>query len=387
MVRNTLTHFNLDSLLAEISPGAPCGEDISHDIDFMELERLVQGTPKIQLGEHIQESKEPDWEKVYQQSLKLFERSRDLRLIIYLTLSKLCLDGVKGFCDGLALLRGIVERYWEQLFPQLDPDDNNDPTERMNIIGSLSPAPSVMSDHDTIKFIPRLMNLPLCTPADAHLPHPSLKHLLLASGEISVPNTKADDFPSMPLIDAAFDQADIQELQTTNQLLQGCIGHLHALDHLLTAHVGSSMGPDFKKLEQVLKQMQMKTGSYLERKGSSPNELQVFQTNEKKNTHFRDKTTESDESLTDTKKKELSPGELSTQALSGRITSNQDVHKALDMVIAYYEQNEPSSPVPLLLKRAKRLVGLNFVDIIRNLSPDAMAQVQVLSGEEESNEN
>jgi type VI secretion system protein ImpA len=51
------------------------------------------------------------------------------------------------------------------------------------------------------------------------------------------------------------------------------------------------------------------------------------------------------------------------------------------------KKNEPSSPVPLLLKRAKRLVGLSFVDIIRNLSPDAMAQVQMVSGEEESTDN
>jgi type VI secretion system protein ImpA len=53
------------------------------------------------------------------------------------------------------------------------------------------------------------------------------------------------------------------------------------------------------------------------------------------------------------------------------------------MIIRYYEQHEPSSPLPLLLKRAKRLVGRSFVDIIRDISPDAMTQVQVVSGEEE----
>ncbi len=74
--------------------------------------------------------------------------------------------------------------------------------------------------------------------------------------------------------------------------------------------------------------------------------------------------------------------ELLNQKLSGQIRSNQDIHKALDMIIQYYEQHEPSSPVPLLLKRAKRLVGRTFVDIIRDISPDAMTQVQMVSGEE-----
>ena len=71
------------------------------------------------------------------------------------------------------------------------------------------------------------------------------------------------------------------------------------------------------------------------------------------------------------------------QQLSGRLASNQDVLKALDMILAYYQQSEPSSPVPLLIKRAKRLVGKSFVDIIRDLSPDAMAQVKMVSGDED----
>jgi type VI secretion system protein ImpA len=73
--------------------------------------------------------------------------------------------------------------------------------------------------------------------------------------------------------------------------------------------------------------------------------------------------------------------------LFGRITSNQDVLKALDMIVAYYTQNEPSSPVPLLIKRAKRLVGKSFVDIIRDLSPDAMSQVKIVSGDEDQPED
>jgi type VI secretion system protein ImpA len=135
-----VTNMDIDTLLSEISTDAPCGEDVSYDVAFMELERLAEGTTETQVGDHIQEGVEPDWKKVYKLSLDLLHRSRDLRLILYLTASALRLDGLQGFRDGLALLRGVVERFWEPLFPQLDPDDDNDPLERMNIIGSLSPA-------------------------------------------------------------------------------------------------------------------------------------------------------------------------------------------------------------------------------------------------------
>jgi type VI secretion system protein ImpA len=382
-----LTHFDLDALLTEISPDIPCGEDISYDIDFLELERLVQGTAETQVGDQIHESEEPDWDKVYRQSLKLLERSRDLRLIIYLTVSKLCLEGLPGFFDGLSLLRGVVENYWDYLFPQLDPEDDNDPTQRINIIGSLSPLPSVMSDHDALKFIPRLMNVPLCKPDDVRLPHPTLRQILLASGEISAPKAEINDFPSMQLIDAAFEQADIQALQNTDQILTECIEHLQMLDKLLIDHVGSATAPNFSRLDQLLKQMQAKTAMYLERRGYSPKVSLLVQTQKKIKSYFSDNQLQPGKTQANTRKMEVSAGESSNQQLSGKITSNQDVHKALDMIIVYYEKNEPSSPVPLLLKRAKRLVGLSFVDIIRNLSPDAMAQVQMVSGEEESTDN
>ncbi len=60
-----MANFDLDALLTEISPDAPCGEDISYDAAFMELERLAKGTTETQVGDHIQESEEPDWKKVY----------------------------------------------------------------------------------------------------------------------------------------------------------------------------------------------------------------------------------------------------------------------------------------------------------------------------------
>jgi hypothetical protein len=40
-----------------------------------------------------------------------------------------------------------------------------------------------------------------------------------------------------------------------------------------------------------------------------------------------------------------------------------------------------------LIKRAKRLVGKSFVDIIRDLSPDAMSQVKMVSGDEDQPED
>ncbi len=377
-----MTHFDVEALLAEISPDAPCGEDISYDAAFLELERIAQGRAETQVGDYVQEREEPDWKEVYRQSLALLQRSRDLRLILYLTASSLRLNGLASFRDGLALMRGVVDRYWDHVFPQLDPEDDNDPLERINIISALSPPSSTMSDQDPMKFMARLMEIPLCAPEDARLPRASLRHMMMASGEITTPETEASAIPSMQIIDAAFAQTDIEKLQTTDQTLRDCIDHLGALDSRLMDLVGSTAAPNFSRLEHLLQQMQSKTSLYMERRGygtdmSSREQAQATMENDSDRTRSNSNAASTDAD------NPASTGGTTAEALSGRVTSNQDVLKALDMIISHYEHNEPSSPVPLLIKRAKRLVGKSFVDIIRDLSPDAMSQVKVVSGEEE----
>jgi type VI secretion system protein ImpA len=67
-------------------------------------------------------------------------------------------------------------------------------------------------------------------------------------------------------------------------------------------------------------------------------------------------------------------------AIAGEIRSAEDVTRVLDLICAYYKRVEPSSPVPLLLGRARGLVRKSFVEIIADLNPEALQQIQVISG-------
>jgi len=79
-------------------------------------------------------------------------------------------------------------------------------------------------------------------------------------------------------------------------------------------------------------------------------------------------------------------GQSSSGRGTGPIKSRDDVIKALDVIIGYYGKYEPSSPVPLLLTRAKKLARMTFVDIVKNMAPDAMSQIDLISGPSESDE-
>jgi type VI secretion system protein ImpA len=69
----------------------------------------------------------------------------------------------------------------------------------------------------------------------------------------------------------------------------------------------------------------------------------------------------------------------------GAIRSRQDATRALDAVAAFFRANEPSSPVPLLIERAKRLVGQDFLEVLAELAPEALASAKAASGVRDSN--
>jgi type VI secretion system protein ImpA len=71
----------------------------------------------------------------------------------------------------------------------------------------------------------------------------------------------------------------------------------------------------------------------------------------------------------------------------GAINSAVDVRQALDRLIDYYEKFEPSSPLPLLLYRARRLVGADFMTIMRDLAPSGVESVNTIRGVEDVDES
>ena len=65
---------------------------------------------------------------------------------------------------------------------------------------------------------------------------------------------------------------------------------------------------------------------------------------------------------------------------SGEIRSKADIIKAMDKICSYYEKYEPSSPIPLLLRRVQRLVNKSFLEIIKDLTPGTLSTIEQLAG-------
>jgi type VI secretion system protein ImpA len=335
--------LEIESILAPVSADEPSGIDLEYDAEFAELERSAQGKPDRQIGSTIVPAEEPDWGLVQRHAMALLGRSKDLRVAAQLTRALLRTNGWWGFAQGLGVLRGIVDRYWERAHPRLDPDDNNDPTMRINILTSVADGALVSA----------LRTTPLV--ASRTLGRFSLKDLEIALGEATT--TNGAEAASMHAIEAAVMDCDIAVLEDTVAAVRACAEGLAGLEVAMAARVDAVLSPTFGKLSALIHKGETFLGAKLLQRAPASAVGGVM-----------DGT---------------GNGATGHAGALGEIRSRQDVIRALDKICAYYEKNEPSSPLPLFMARCKRLVMMSFVDIVRELVPDAVAQVEVLRGRSE----
>ena len=133
----------------------------------------------------------PDWKQLRSRCLELFGRSKDLRIAMTLAVASMELDGLPGFRESLSLVKGLLETYWPTFYPQLDPADDNDPLQRMNIVASL--ATPIGTFGDPFRILERLRAMPLCN--SVQMGRYSLADILRA--ETGVPS--ADDKPDVKM--------------------------------------------------------------------------------------------------------------------------------------------------------------------------------------------
>jgi type VI secretion system protein ImpA len=131
---------DIEALLLEVGEGDPCGPDLEYDPAFLALEQAALGKPEVQYGETLSPAVPPEWKTVRQLARELLARSRDLRLLVTLARSELALAGMAGLADTLAAIATLIEERWAHVHPQLDADDGNDPTLRINSLALLTDA-------------------------------------------------------------------------------------------------------------------------------------------------------------------------------------------------------------------------------------------------------
>lgn len=338
---------DVEVLLQDVSTDAPSGPNLEYDAAFLELEKSAVGKPEVQYGTTIVPAVPPEWKQVKKQALDLLTRTQDLRVVMPLLRSLLGLHAMPGFTDGMRLIASLVDTRWDTIHPELDPDDGNDPTLRINSLAQLTDAATVLRDlRDTaIVMLPSLGPL-------------TLRILEQSTGEAPMPAGQKALAPES--IQAALRAVSPEAMRSALDAVSSALDSVNQVEQSLERHVGNANALNLNPLKRMLRRMTDTLVPHAPPEEAAPEQDAVLETAPAAN------------GGAGTAPRTPAPAhELNTQA---------DVVRMIDRILAYYKRAEPSSPVPLLLERAKRLATMDFLEVIQNLAPDSLAQLNAIRG-------
>lgn len=352
---------DLENLLKPIREDSPAGDEIEYDPEFAEMEKASVGTDDQEFGETKIEGQPANWALVRKLSVRLLKKSKDIRVAAYLVDAELRARGLEGLRDGLVVVNHIVTDFWEAHFPQLDPDDDNDPTIRLNALARLTSVGGLIRQL-RITAIARSRSAGVLTWTDC----------AIARGEIPTPEGMENP-PNQKKVDAIVESCDRDELHRWSEAVSESLELLRKIEEGFANQVGTINSPEFDPLRKELDSISKLYRGWASQIGPPPPQ----QPDQPQDTATEETSSNST----------ATPRQMQTVAFgSGSPNNREEVLIALDKMLDWFEKNEPSSPIPMLLRRAKRLSRMSFLEVLRDISPDGLSQA-ILVGGQESTEN
>lgn len=333
--------MDIEQWLSEIASEPPCGPDLEYDSEFLSFDQLARGKPEQQYGDTVIAAEEPDWRAVDRAAASLFQRSKDFRVACVLARAWTRMHGMTGFADGLALNLGLLERYWDTVHPRLDIDGEYDPVPRSNALNILGNADGLMRDFRAAALL-QGVGAPILVRDAETIQASGADSAVMSRSQLTAMLVNAHTAGSPEL------QALLRAQQSLGTIRQICLDKL-----------GPESSPDLADLSALVSQLLHPITS---QQGAA----------------------EAGEEAT--AEPQLAMGAAATGGaaaplqIAGEIRSREDAIRVMGLVCSYLERYEPTSPAPLLIRRAQRMMTMDFMAIINELAPDSLNQVKLVTG-------
>ena len=315
----------------EVEP--PCGPNLEYDDEFMALTRAAAGKPEQQFGDTIIPAEDPDWKAVLEQSSALLGRTKDLRATLLLTRALTREQGLPGLLQGIELTRRLLEGHWDDVHPRLTIDGEPDPIMRANALSGLADETALLRDVRSAGLI--------STPVGPIT-------VRTAEGVLKRDPAATAGMTEAQLTLAA--RAAINGNQASLLAIPALLDHCRAIQVLAVERMGSVDAPDLQPARVLLE------------------------------TIGRLVVAPQDDAAAQAAGVAAEAAALGGASVGGALRNRQDALRALDAVCDFLSRSEPSNPAPLLIRRAQRLIGSDFLDIMRDMAPESLSQIETIVG-------
>lgn len=321
-----------------LSSDAPCGENL-------EDSQLLASFDTFRLfGQSVPLDPAPDWRELEGKSRSALEQSKDFRLLAHFSAAVLRTKGLPAFLGSLNVVAHWLAEYWNQVYPLVD----EDAILRKNALNSFA---------DRMAIVDGVRRLPIVR--HAQLGVISLRQIEIASGRAAAAEGEA--VPDSAQIHATFAATAAEDLVALRSAVAAGLDALKRIEAKMREEGGSQAAPTLDPLVGQLVQLQRVLDEEL---AAHPGAVRALA-----------------QAGAETGAAAPTSGvTASPAAMLGAMNSRQDAIRALDAVANYFRQNEPSSPIPLFIERAKRLVAKDFLEVLADIAPDALAQARSAGG-------
>lgn len=314
--------MTLDDLLAPVSIDAPAGADLAYDSERQEIEQAFE--------QASQGGAEIDWRDTVRLIEAQSRRTKDIWLAVYLARAGARLGRLDTVEAGCAMLAGLFDRYWTEVHPTV---------EEYGLQGRKGPCESLTRIGEFLGPLRRTV---------------LVEHSRLGSftGEdFERFATQGDAAEGYGLFRAVLNDTPVETLQASVARLDAIRDAIRAADSVLTERAaavgdtGTNFSPTYEAIEAIRAALAPHAGLEVE----VPEAVSA-------------------DSAAD-------EGATPRSGAPGRVESRNDVVRAIDAIADYYQRREPSSPVPVALRRVRGWVAMDFMAILRDIAPNSLADV------------
>jgi type VI secretion system protein ImpA len=358
--RGSVADTQHDDWLAPLSGTEPCGPDLEYDHDFVVLFAGTAPRQDVQYGTFVGSPEPFNWSEIERDCRRLMTRTKDMRVAVLYTRCRTHLGGVAGLSEGMRLLAAWLQSFPEQVHPQADADNDRHAAleMRMNALQALSDPEGLLADMREIVLIRSTASRLQVRDVERAFAHPRpVDALAPDSVALQLQNLREQEPSTMK----AFDDA---------------ISGLAAIDAWCTTHLETHL-PDFAPSIRLLQLFQ----SSEPRGEIRPDALPAAKHVDRDTNALPVLTEEVPSPVLPDSEPAASPAPASIVARPNLAPADRQA--ALTLVCAarrWFETNEPSSPIPVLLKRAEQFVGKRYVDVVKAIPAELLTQWEEADG-------
>jgi len=321
-----------DELLSPIPGAKPGGSDLRYDPVFDKIKEARREDDDAPQGDWQTTRKTADWPLVIKLSKDvLAKKSKDLQIAAWLSEALLHREGFAGLRDGIDLVTGLLDSFWDDLYPEIDEGDLEMRVAPLEWIGlkldqPVRLAPIDRAGHDMLRY-KESRSVPTDTEAQSD------------SAKLAARNAAVEARKLLPEeFDAAFDATPKAWYKSLVADLQGLLGALEALDEAARSKF-ADVAPNLSRLRDALDEVLRTAQQLLKRK------LELDP----------DPVEEAPAAAPGAAvSAEIVAGAAGPRALAAEPTSRDDAASRIVGAARWLRQNDPLSPAAYLLLRGFR---------------------------------